>query len=118
MLSPLLYSLLTHDCVATHVSKSIIKFVDDTIVVDLITNNNETAFREEMRALAERCQENNLSLNVNKQELNVDYRRQQRAHPHRRAVVEFLGVHITDNLKWSLDTVCRRCHITSSTSGG
>ena len=53
VLSPLLYSLFTHDCVAMHVSNSIIKFVDDTTVVGLITNNDETAYREEVRALAE-----------------------------------------------------------------
>ena len=32
VLSPLLYSLFTHDCVATHASNSIIKFADDTTV--------------------------------------------------------------------------------------
>jgi hypothetical protein len=32
-------------------SKSIIKFADDTTVVGLITNNDETAYREEVRAL-------------------------------------------------------------------
>ena len=31
VLSPLLYSLFTHDCVAMHASKSIIKFADDTM---------------------------------------------------------------------------------------
>jgi hypothetical protein len=34
-------------------------------VVGLITNNAETAYREEVRTLAEWCQENNLSLNMN-----------------------------------------------------
>ena len=43
MLSPLLYSLFTHDCVAMHVSNSIIKIADDTKVVGLIT-----AYREEV----------------------------------------------------------------------
>ena len=63
-----------------HASNSIIKFADDT-VVGQITNNDETAYREEVRALAEWCQENNLSLNVNKKkELIVDFRRQQREH--------------------------------------
>ena len=32
MLSPLLYSLFTHGCVATHASNSIIKFANDTTV--------------------------------------------------------------------------------------
>ena len=66
MLSTILYSLFTHDSMATHASNSITKFSDDTTVVGLITNNDETAYREEGRALAEWCQENNFSLNVNK----------------------------------------------------
>jgi hypothetical protein len=65
MISPLLYSLFTHDCVATYVSNSIIHFADDKTVVGLITNNDETAYRVEVRALAEWCQENNFSLNGN-----------------------------------------------------
>ena len=42
----LLYPLFTHDCVAMHTSNSIIKFADDIRVVGLITNNDETAYRE------------------------------------------------------------------------
>ena len=45
LLSPLPYSLFTH------ASNSIIKFANDTTVVGLITNNDETAYREEVRAL-------------------------------------------------------------------
>jgi hypothetical protein len=52
VLSPLLYSLFTLDCMATHASNSIIKFADGTTVVGLIPNNDKTAYREEMRALA------------------------------------------------------------------
>ena len=55
MLSPLLYSLFTHDCTARHDSKTIIKFADDTTVVGLITNNDETAYREEVRDLIMWC---------------------------------------------------------------
>ena len=79
MLNSLLYSVFTHDCVATHVSNSIIKFADDTTVVGLITNKDETTYREEVGALAEWCQENNLSLNVKKtKELFMEYWRQNR----------------------------------------
>ena len=53
MLSPLLYSLFTHDCVATHAPNSILKFADNTTVVGLITNNEETDYREEVSALME-----------------------------------------------------------------
>ena len=56
-----------------HGSNSI-KFADDTTVVGLITNNNETAYREEVKALEMWCQENNLSLSVNKtKEMIVDF---------------------------------------------
>ena len=48
-------------------------------MVGLITNNNETAYREEVRALGVWCQENKLTLNVNKiKEMIVDFRKQQR----------------------------------------
>ena len=36
---------------AMHASNSIIKFAADTTVVGLITNNDEAAYREEVRAL-------------------------------------------------------------------
>ena len=72
---PSLYSRFTHDYVAPHASNSIIKFADNITVVGLITNNDETAYREEVRALAKRCQENNLSLKVNK---IMDFGRQHR----------------------------------------
>ena len=49
MLSLLLYSLFTHDCMARHDSNT--KFSDDTTVVGLIANNDETAYREEVRDL-------------------------------------------------------------------
>ncbi|XP_052328230.1 growth factor receptor-bound protein 10-like isoform X2 [Oncorhynchus keta] len=74
-----LYSLFTHDCMARHDSNTIIKFADDTTVVDLITDNDETAYREEVRDLAVWCQDNNLSLNVIKaMEMFVDDYRKRR----------------------------------------
>ena len=80
VLSPLLYSLFTHDYTARHNSNTI-KFVDDTTVVGLITNNDETAYREEVRNLTVWCQDNNLSLNVIKtKEMIVDYRERRTVH--------------------------------------
>ncbi len=57
-LSPLLYSLYTHDCTATHSSNVIVKFADDTTVIGLITDNDEMAYREEVSTLTKWCQEN------------------------------------------------------------
>jgi hypothetical protein len=83
------------------------KFADDTTVVGLITDNNETAYREEVIDLAMWCQDNSLSFNVIKtKEMIVDYRKKRTDHASiliDRAVVEqvesfkFLHVHITNN---------------------
>ena len=76
VLSPHLHSLFTHDCVAKHDFNTVIKFADDTTVVGLITDNDETAYRVEVRDLAVWCQDNSLSLNVGKtKELILDYRK-------------------------------------------
>ena len=81
MLSALLYSLFTHDCMARHDHNTIVKFANNTTVVGLITDNDETAYREEVRDLAVWCQDNNLSLNVTKtKEMIVDYRKRRTEH--------------------------------------
>ncbi len=122
VLSTLLYSLYTHDCTATHSSNVIVKFADDTTVIGLITDNDEMAYREEVSTLTKWCQENHLSLNIDKtKELVVDYRRQSREHTPiaiDKTPVEwvnsfkFLGVHITENLTWSAhtDAVLKKAH--------
>ena len=114
MLSPFLYTLFTHDCMARHDSNTIIKFADDTTVVGLVTDNNETAYREEVRDLARWCQNNNVSFNVTMtKEIIVDYRKRSTEHVPiliAEAVVEqvesfkFLGVHIINKLDWSKHT--------------
>ncbi|KAM4602120.1 heat shock factor 2-binding protein [Polymixia lowei] len=70
VLSPLLYSLFTYDCTAKHSSNVIIKFADDMTILGLITDSDETAYREEVRVSS----------------------------------FKFLGVHITEDLTWSLHT--------------
>ena len=83
-------------------------------MVGLITDNDETAYREEVRDLTMWCKDNNLSLNVIKtKEMIVDYRKKRTEHALiliDRAVVEqvegfnFLGVHITNKLSWTKHT--------------
>ena len=81
VLSPLLYSLFTHDCMTKHDSNTIIKFADDTTVVDLINDNDETAFRKEVRDLDVWCQDNNLSLNLIKtKDMIIDYMKRRSEH--------------------------------------
>ncbi len=82
VLSPLLFTLLTHDTTAKFSSNYIIKFADDRTVVGLISNNDETHYREEVAQLAEWCGTNNLSLNVGKtKEAVSDFRRNSVDHP-------------------------------------
>ncbi len=64
VLSPLLYSLYTYDCVSSHSSTSIVKFADDTVVLGLISNNDKTAYLDEVERLTSWCQDTCLSLNV------------------------------------------------------
>ncbi len=76
VLSPLLYSLYTHDCMSSHSSTYIVKFADDTVVLGLISNNDETAYLDEVERLTSWCQDNCLSLNVSKtKKLIVDFRK-------------------------------------------
>lgn len=73
MLSPLLYTLFNADCVAEHSTNVLIKFVDDTTIMGLITDNDERAYREEVKALTSWCQDNSLFLNVSEtKEMIVD----------------------------------------------
>ncbi|KAK0154402.1 hypothetical protein N1851_003511 [Merluccius polli] len=76
VLSPLLYTLYTHDCVSTHPDNIIVKFADDTTLVGLISGGDETAYREGVQRLAKNNTNNNLVLNTSKtKEMIVDYRR-------------------------------------------
>ncbi|KAM3860445.1 uncharacterized protein ofcc1 [Diretmus argenteus] len=74
VLSLLLYSLFTYDCTPVHDSNTIIKFADVTAVI--ISNNDESAYREEVQHLSAWCIDNNLALNTKKtKELIVDFRK-------------------------------------------
>ncbi|KAK3545178.1 hypothetical protein QTP70_001768 [Hemibagrus guttatus] len=113
VLSPLLFTLLTHDCAAMRSSNHIIKFADDTTVVGLISKN-ESAYRKEVQRLTAWCKDNNLSLNMEKmKEMVVDFRRAQSDHSPLNIngsnvklvkSTKFLGVHLAEDLTWSLNT--------------
>ncbi len=112
VLSPLLYSLYTHDCVSSHSSTSIIKFADDTVVLGLINNNDEAAYLEEVESLTSWYQDNCLSLNVSKtKELIVDFRKRQQQ-PYTPLMIsgtpvervssfKYLGANISEDLSWT-----------------
>uniref|UniRef100_A0A9J7ZPA0 Reverse transcriptase domain-containing protein n=1 Tax=Cyprinus carpio carpio TaxID=630221 RepID=A0A9J7ZPA0_CYPCA len=127
VVSPLLYSLFTYDCSAKNSSNIILKFADDTTILGLITNGDETFYRDEVNALTAWCADNNLSPNVSKtKEMIVDYRKSQREghipiHINGEIVetvksYKFLGIHISEDLSWSIHsetivrTTCQRLY--------
>ncbi|KAI4889745.1 hypothetical protein NFI96_003302 [Prochilodus magdalenae] len=81
VLSPILYSLFTHDCVPIYGSNTIIKYADVTAVIGLIKDNDETAYRDE---------------EVQKPGSPTSL--------HQRSNFKFLGTHISSDLTWSLNS--------------
>ncbi len=104
--SPLLYTLYTHDCTPTHSSNTTIKFADDTTVVRLISEGDESTYRDEVEQLLVWCIENNITKT---EELIIDCRRKKTdIQPlfingdsvERTSNFWFLGVHLDDDLTW------------------
>ncbi len=63
-LSPLLFSLYTNDCTSKDLSVKLLKFADDTTLISLIQDGDESAYRQEAKELAVWCNLNNLELNT------------------------------------------------------
>ncbi|XP_071006114.1 uncharacterized protein [Oncorhynchus clarkii lewisi] len=100
--SPILESLFTHDCVATHTFITIIMFADNTTVVGLQEVGKGPGGAVPAKITSPLIKE-----------LNVDFRNQQREHTpihingpamEKEESFKFVCVHITDNLKWSTHT--------------
>ncbi|TWW55937.1 putative RNA-directed DNA polymerase from transposon BS [Takifugu flavidus] len=110
VLSPLLFSLYTNCCTSSHQSVKLIKFADDTTLIGLISNGDETAYRREVARLVSWCGHNNLQLNAQKTvEMIVDFRKVTAPLPPLALMdspititdsFRFLGTTITRDLKW------------------
>ena len=112
VLSPWLFSLYTNCCTSSHQSVKLIKFADDTTLIGLISDGDESAYRREVDRLVSWCSSNNLELNAQKTvEMIVDFRKVT-APPSPLALTDsstpisivdsfrFLGTTITQDLKW------------------
>ncbi|XP_067084753.1 uncharacterized protein [Osmerus mordax] len=90
-----------------------IKFADDTTVVGLIHNNDESAYRDEIPKLSTWCSTNNLSLTFKTKEVVVDFRRKRTDlaqvyingdTAERVKDFRFLGTHISQDITWATNT--------------
>ncbi|TWW78182.1 putative RNA-directed DNA polymerase from transposon BS [Takifugu flavidus] len=108
VLSPLLFSLYTNCCTSSHQSVKLIRFADDTTLIGLISNGDETAYRREVAQLVSWCGHNNLQLNAQKSQI-VDFRKVTAPLPPLALMdspitivdsFRFLGTTITRDLKW------------------
>ncbi len=76
VLSPLLFSLCTNDCTSKDTSLNFLKFSDDTTLIGLIQDGDESAYRQELKDLSVWCSLNILELNTLKTvEMIEDFRR-------------------------------------------
>ncbi|CAM4570023.1 unnamed protein product [Leuciscus chuanchicus] len=120
VLSPLLFSLYTNDCTSKDPSVKLLKFADDTTVIGLIQNGDESAYRLGVEQLAVWCSYNNLELNTLKTvEMIVDFRRKSPALPPLTIMnstleavesFRFLGSTISQDLKWAnhIDSIVKK----------
>ncbi len=120
VLSPLLFSLYTNDCTSKDPSVKLLKFADDTTLIGLIQDGDESAYRQEVKELAVWCSLNNLELNMLKTvEMIVDFRRNPPALPPLTIMnstvtavesFRFLGTTISQDLKWDnhIDSIVRK----------
>ncbi|KAI4871765.1 hypothetical protein NFI96_000196 [Prochilodus magdalenae] len=108
-------SLYTNDCVSKDPAVKILKFADDSTLVGLIANGDESAYRKEIEQLVSWCSNNHLLLNTEKTvEMVVDFRRNPPPLPPLQinnttvSMVEslkFLGTTISRDLKWEKNTI-------------
>ncbi|KAL0173630.1 hypothetical protein M9458_029598, partial [Cirrhinus mrigala] len=120
VLSPLLFSLYTNDCTSKDPSVKLLKFADDTTLIGLIQDGEESAYRQEVEQLAVWCSLNNLELSTLKTvEMIIDFRRNPPAltplsiMDSTVAAVEtfkFLGSIISRDLKWDthIDSIAKK----------
>ncbi len=106
------FSLYTNDCTSKDPSVKLLKFADDTTLIGLIQDGDESAYRQGVKELAVWCSLNNLELNTLKTvEMIVDFRRNPPALPPLTIMnstvtavesFRFLGTTISQDLKWEI----------------
>lgn len=76
VLSPILFTLYTNDCVSSSEGCTILKYADDTVIIGNISENNEAFYFQQVSSFVNWCEENFLHLNVKKtMEMCLDFRK-------------------------------------------
>ena len=114
VLSPLLFSLYTNDCISSFNSCSVIKYADDTVIIGRILNDDRNEYLHQVNDFVKWCDVNFLNLNVTKtKEMILDFRKKQTNFPplviksenvERVKEYKCLGVIIDDQLSGSANT--------------
>ncbi|TWW54745.1 hypothetical protein D4764_0240700 [Takifugu flavidus] len=113
-LAPFLFTLYTADSYSTS-SCHLQKFSDDSAAVGLITDGDDTEYRELIQGFVDWSLRNNLQINAGKtKELVVDFRRRNNPPPAPVNILgtdvdvvesyKYLGVHLNNNLDWTHNT--------------
>lgn len=111
VLSPVLFTLYTNNCISDCENCTILKYADDTVIIGNIENNNEQMYLNQVASFVNWCDSNYLNLNVKKtMEMFFDFRRNKNDYSVLsikndlvRVVnsYKYLGVYIDDQLTFS-----------------
>ena len=111
VLSAFLFIIYTNALSRCSTTWKIIKYVDDTVVIGLINNDNEQEYRDTVSYVSSWCNENHLNLNAGKtKEMIFDFRKIQNdkapiiinnTSVKQVPSYKYLGVIIQNNLKWN-----------------
>ena len=111
VLSPILFTLYTNDCISFSEECVLLKYADDTVIIGNITDDNTSSYRCQVDSFVKWCDTNFLNLNVKKtKELIVDFRKNNDVHEPliiKDEIVQtvnsykYLGVFIDDKLSFT-----------------
>ena len=123
-MAPFLFTLYTSDCRSIHSSCPLIKFADDTAMIGLITDDDDSIYQQQLAMFVTYCDANFLELNVSKtKEMVIDFRTTKKHTPdsvvlkgsdvERVSEYKYLGIVMDDKLSWHphVDFLVKRLNI-------
>jgi hypothetical protein len=120
VLAPFLFTIYTSDCRSREPTCPLIKFADDTAMIGLITNDDDTIYQHQLDEFVNYCDANYLELNASKtKEMIIDFRISSStpspivlkgSNVERVSSYKYLGIVIDDKLRWHayIDSMIKR----------